>query len=65
MAKQQTQWSDKILDRRVVDRYVRKGLLSDKDLARQLKELPDMASASEPLDLDDKPASGNGEDRRA
>ena len=65
MAKQQAQLNDRILDRRVVDRYVRKGALSEKDLAKQLKELPDMASASEPLDLDDKPASGNGEDRRA
>ena len=65
MAKQQAQYPDKVLDRRVVDRYVRKGALSERDLAKQLKELPDMASASEPLNLDDAPATGNGEDRRA
>jgi hypothetical protein len=65
MAKQQAQYSDKVLDRRVVDRYIRKGTLSERDLAKQLKELPDMANASEPLDLEDVPAAGNGEDRRA
>lgn len=65
MAKQQSQLSDRILDKRVVDRYVRKGALSERDLAKQLKELPDMASASEPLDLDESAAPGNGEGGRA
>ncbi|MBN2362410.1 MAG: hypothetical protein JXR83_23360 [Deltaproteobacteria bacterium] len=65
MAKQQAQLNDRILDRRVVDRYVRKGVLSERELAKRLKDLPDVSGASELLDLDDIPSSGNGEDRRA
>jgi len=65
MAKQQSQWSDRVLDKRVVERYVRKGALSERDLAKLLKELPDVASASEPLDLDEPAAPGNGEGGRA
>ena len=63
MAKPQAQLNDRILDRRVVDRYVHKGALSERDLAKLLKELPDVAGASEPLNLDDAPAAGNGEDQ--
>jgi hypothetical protein len=33
----------KILDKRVAERYMRKGLLDEKDLEQHLKKLPDLA----------------------
>jgi hypothetical protein len=33
----------RLLDKRVAQRYVRKGLLDEKDLEQHLKKLPDLA----------------------
>jgi hypothetical protein len=45
----------KLLDKRVAQRYVRKGLLDEKEWEKHLKSLPDLASQAMPIesDLDD------------
>jgi hypothetical protein len=61
----------KQLDKRVAHRYVRKGLLEDKEWEKHIKNLPDLAAQAVPLeasmegdDLDDDepepPAPGTG-----
>ena len=42
----------KYLDRRVVERYVKKGLIDDKEYARLLKALPDLAEKAAPVDTE-------------
>jgi hypothetical protein len=37
----------KLMDRRVMERYLRKGMLADKDVDAYLKALPDMESHGE------------------
>jgi len=45
----------KLLDKRVAQRYVRKGLLDEKEWEKHLKSLPDLAGQAMPIesDLDD------------
>ena len=43
MAEKRDELSTKYLDRRVVERYIKKGLLEEKEYARLLKALPDLA----------------------
>jgi hypothetical protein len=49
----------KLIDRRVVKRYVRKGIVDEKDYAAHLKALPDLVDQALPVesamdaDLDD------------
>lgn len=45
----------KLLDKRVAQRYVRKGLLDEKEWEKHLKALPDLADQAVPVesDLDD------------
>jgi hypothetical protein len=40
----------KVLDRRVVKRYVRKGIVDEKDYAAYLKALPDLAADALPVE---------------
>ena len=40
----------RLLDKRVANRYVRKGLLDEKDLEQHLKKLPDLAEQA--LDIE-------------
>ena len=40
------------LDRRVVERYVKKGLLDEKEYARLLKALPDLAEKAAKVETD-------------
>ncbi|HET7827076.1 MAG TPA: hypothetical protein VFK90_17195 [Anaeromyxobacter sp.] len=47
----------KILDKRVVHRYVRKGIVDDKEYEKHLKNLPDLAEKAAPVE-----ASIEGED---
>ncbi len=47
----------KLTDKRVAHRYVRKGLLDEKDWERHLKALPDLAEQALPLE-----ASMEGDD---
>jgi hypothetical protein len=47
----------KTLDKRVVHRYVRKGIVDDKEYEKHLKNLPDLADAAAPVE-----ASIEGED---
>ena len=41
---------NKIIDKRVVRRNVRKGLLDEKDLEKYLKALPDVADQAVPVE---------------
>ena len=41
---------NKIIDKRVARRYVRKGLLDEKDYERYLKSLPDVADQAVPVE---------------
>ena len=40
----------KLIDRRVVKRYVRKGIVDEKDYAALLKALPDLAENALPVE---------------
>lgn len=40
------------LDRRVVERYVKKGLLDEKELHRYLKALPDLAEKATKIETE-------------
>jgi hypothetical protein len=40
----------KLIDRRVVKRYVRKGIVDEKDYAAWLKALPDLADQALPVE---------------
>jgi hypothetical protein len=42
----------KYLDRRVVERYVKKGLVDEKEYARLLKTLPDLAEKAQTVDTE-------------
>ncbi len=46
----------KLFDKRVAQRYVRKGLLDEKEWEKHLKSLPDLAGQAMPVesDLDDE-----------
>ncbi len=52
----------KLVDKRVVQRYVKKGRLDEKDYEKHLKSLPDLADQAVPIesdldeDLDEGPA---------
>ena len=41
---------NKVVDKRVVVRYLRKGLLDEKDYERHLKSLPDLAGDAVPVE---------------
>lgn len=41
---------NKVVDRRVVDRYLRKGLLDEKDFEHYLKRLPDVGDRAVPIE---------------
>ncbi len=49
--------TDKQIDKRVAHRYVRKGILDEKDWEKHLKSLPDLAEQALPLE-----ASMEGDD---
>ena len=40
----------KLIDRRVVKRYVRKGIVDEKEYAAHLKALPDLADQAMPVE---------------
>ncbi len=42
----------KWLDRRVVERYLKKGLLDEKDLQKHLKALPDVGEKAEKVNTE-------------
>jgi len=41
---------NKVVDRRVVQRYLRKGLLDEKDYDQYLKKLPDVSEQAVPIE---------------
>lgn len=52
MAEKQHDLSSKHLDRRVVERYIKKGLLDEKEYARLLKALPDLSEKAAKVETD-------------
>ncbi|BDG03597.1 hypothetical protein [Anaeromyxobacter oryzae] len=65
-------FENKLVDKRVAHRYVRKGKLDEKDYEKHLKGLPDLADQAVPVeasiegddldDLDDVDDADEGED---
>ncbi|HEY6005707.1 MAG TPA: hypothetical protein VIV57_22695 [Anaeromyxobacter sp.] len=58
---------DRILDKRVVHRYVRKGTVDEKEYEKHIKNLPDLADRAAPVeasiegeDLDDEDDDSEG-----
>ncbi|HWE25750.1 MAG TPA: hypothetical protein VG496_17560 [Myxococcales bacterium] len=52
MADKQHELPLKYLDRRVVERYVKKGLIDEKEYVRLLKALPDLAEKAINVETD-------------
>ena len=52
MAEKQTELPVKYLDRRTVERYQKRGLVDEKELARLLKALPDLAEQAEKVETE-------------
>lgn len=52
----------KHLDKRVMDRYIRRGNLTDKDVQEHLAGLPDLDGQYEVVSLTGEDADDNGED---
>ena len=54
---------NKVMDRRVVKRYVRKGVVDEKDYAAYLKALPDLAEQALPVEsaMDGEPIDDAGD----
>lgn len=54
----------KLVDKRVVQRYLKKGRLEEKDYEKHLKSLPDLADQAVPIesDLDDDMDEDEDED---
>jgi hypothetical protein len=63
MAEKHTGVDPRYLDRRVVERYMRKGLLDEKEYQRLLKALPDLAEKSSKVDTAFEPAGELGPSR--
>ena len=42
---------NKLVDKRVASRYVRKGVLDEKDYEKHLKTLPDLADQAMPIEV--------------
>lgn len=45
----------KMLDKRVAHRYIKKGLLAEKEFEKHLKSLPDLAEKSAPVEATIEP----------
>ena len=43
-------FENKVIDKRVVHRYVRKGIVDEKEYGAHLKALPDLAEQAVPVD---------------
>ena len=52
MAEKQHELPLKYLDRRVVERYLKKGLIDEKEYTRLLKALPDLAEKAASVETD-------------
>lgn len=53
---------NKLVDKRVAHRYVRKSLLDEKDYERYLKGLPDLADRAMPVEASIEHTDAGGED---
>jgi hypothetical protein len=52
VAEKQHELPMRYLDRRVVERYMKKGLIDEKEYARLLKALPDLAERAAAVETD-------------
>ncbi len=55
---------NKNVDKRVVHRYVKKGVVDDKDYEKHLKSLPDLADRAAPVEasIEGEDLDGDGDD---
>jgi hypothetical protein len=63
MADKHPELNPRWLDRRVVERYLKKGLLDEKEYQRYLKSLPDLAENAARLETEFQPAGELGPSR--
>ncbi len=52
MAEKHGEIDPRHLDRRVVERYLKKGLLDEKEYQKYLKSLPDLAETADKIDTE-------------
>lgn len=58
--KDKDQLNPKYLDKRVVERYIKRGVVDEKELARHLKALPDGAEKAEKVETEVAPDADIG-----
>jgi hypothetical protein len=58
------QFENKTIDKRVVSRYVRRGIVDEKDYQQHLKSLPDLADQALDIEvaMDGEPDDDEGDD---
>jgi hypothetical protein len=54
-------FENKLVDKRVVHRYVKKGLVDEKEFEQHLKKLPDLADQAVAVESEIEPGEGNDE----
>jgi hypothetical protein len=52
---------NRLIDKRVVQRYVKKGVVDEKDLEQHLKKLPDLADQAVAVESEIEPGEGADE----
>ena len=55
-------FENKLIDKRVVHRYVKKGLVDEKELEQHVKRLPDLADQAVAVESEIEPGEGDDEE---
>jgi ribosomal protein L5 len=53
---------NKLIDKRVVHRYVKKGLVDEKELEQHVKKLPDLTDQAVAVESEIEPGEGDDEE---
>ena len=55
-------FENKLIDKRVVHRYVKKGLVAEKEYEQHVKKLPDLADQAVAIESEIEPGEGDDEE---
>lgn len=55
-------FDNKLIDKRVVHRYVKKGLVDEKELEQHVKKLPDLTDQAVAVESEIEPGEGDDEE---
>jgi len=55
-------FENKLVDKRVVQRYVKKGLVDEKEYEQHVKKLPDLADQAVAVESEIEPVEGDDEE---